>query len=68
MYHLSASGIFAIVIVVLAIVLVLKGVKQVPQGSEWTVERLGRYIKTLKPGLNLLIPFVDKVGYKLNLK
>ena len=68
MDHFSASGILAIVIVVFAIVLVLMGVKQVPQGSEWTVERLGRYIKTLKPGLNLLIPLVDKVGYKLNLK
>ena len=68
MQHLSSSGILAIVIVVLAIVLVFMGVKQVPQGSEWTVERLGKYIKTFRPGLNLLIPFIDKVGYKLNMK
>ena len=66
--YLSSFSIFSIVIVVLAVVVVVMGVKQVPQGSEWTVERLGRYTKTLKPGLNLLIPFIDKVGYKLNMK
>ena len=66
--QLSSSGILAIVIVVAAIVLILLSVKQVPQGYEWTVERLGRYIKTLHPGLNLIIPFIDTIGYKLNMK
>ncbi|MFI4937014.1 MAG: SPFH domain-containing protein [Candidatus Berkiellales bacterium] len=42
-------------------------VKQVPQGYEWTVERFGRYIQTLRPGLNLIVPFVDRVGVKLNM-
>jgi len=66
--QMSSSGVLAIVLVIAAIVLILLGVKQVPQGSEWTVERLGKYIKTLHPGLNLIIPFVDRVGYRLNMK
>jgi len=66
--NLSASGSLSIVLVLVAVILVFLGVKQVPQGSQWTVERLGRYTKSLKPGLNLLIPFIDRVGYKLNMK
>ena len=54
-------------IVVLAIVLVIRGVKSVPQGTEYTVERFGRYIHTLKPGLNLIIPIVDSIGRKMNM-
>ncbi|PCH56525.1 MAG: paraslipin, partial [Legionellales bacterium] len=65
---LSVSSIFVILVVIIAISVVLKGVKQVPQGSEWTQERFGRYLKTLKPGLNLLIPFIDSIGYKVNMK
>jgi len=42
-------------------------VKQVPQGYEWTVERFGRYIKTLTPGLSIIVPFADRIGAKLNL-
>ena len=41
------------------------GIKIVPQGSNWTVERFGRYPRTLTPGLNLLIPYVDRVGHKI---
>ncbi len=58
---ITTVGVFAIVIVVVAILLVFMGVKSVPQGREWTVERYGRYTKTLRPGLNLLFPFVDRV-------
>jgi regulator of protease activity HflC (stomatin/prohibitin superfamily) len=54
-------------IVFLAIVLLLMGVKQVPQGFEWTVERFGRYTHTLRPGLGIIVPFVDRIGVKLNL-
>lgn len=54
-------------IVLLAVIVIYMGVKQVPQGHQWTVERFGRYTHTLKPGLNLIIPFIDKVGLKLNL-
>ncbi len=41
--------------------------KSVPQGSEWTVERFGRYTRTLRPGLNLIMPLVDRIGAKLNM-
>lgn len=41
------------------------GIKIVPQGFNWTVERFGRYTRTLSPGLNLLIPYVDRVGHKI---
>lgn len=54
-------------LVVLAIVVITMAVKQVPQGFEWTVERFGRYVQTLHPGLTLIIPFIDKVGTKLNM-
>jgi regulator of protease activity HflC (stomatin/prohibitin superfamily) len=64
---ISIVGVFAIVIVVMAILLVFMGVKSVPQGREWTVERFGRYTNTLKPGLNLIVPFIDRVGAKVNM-
>ena len=58
-------GSVAFFILVLAVVLVIMGVKQVPQGYEWTVERFGRYTQTLKPGLNLIVPIIDSVGSKI---
>ena len=58
---------FVIVLVVLAIVVIVAGVKTVPQGSEYTVERFGRYRKTLKPGLNLITPFIETIGSKMNM-
>ena len=58
---------FALVILALAIVTVIAGVKVVPQGYEWTVERFGRYRTTLRPGLNLIVPYIDRVGRKLNM-
>ncbi len=54
-------------IVILAVIVVAKGVKQIPQGSEYTVERLGRYTRTLTPGLHAIIPFIDRIGAKLNM-
>ncbi|MCB1865055.1 MAG: SPFH/Band 7/PHB domain protein [Chromatiales bacterium] len=59
--------IFVIVIVVLLIVIVLMGVKSIPQGEEWTVERFGRYTRSLRPGLQLIVPVVDRIGRKLNM-
>jgi len=50
----------------LAVAIVFMGFKVVPQGFEWTVERFGRYTNTLKPGLNIIIPVMDKIGRKLN--
>jgi regulator of protease activity HflC (stomatin/prohibitin superfamily) len=58
---------FVVVILALAIVTVAMGVKSVPQGFEWTVERFGRYRKTLRPGLNLIVPYIDRIGRKLNM-
>ena len=54
------------IIVFLALTLLSMGVKQVPQGYEWTIERFGRYTKTLQPGLAIIVPFVDSVGVKLS--
>lgn len=51
----------------LVVGVIFLSVKQVPQGYEWTVERFGRYIKTLTPGLSIIVPFVDRIGAKLNL-
>ncbi len=60
-------GEFAIVIVVLAVIIVVLGAKRVPQGMEYTVERFGRYTKTLVPGLGLIVPVVDVIGAKMNM-
>jgi regulator of protease activity HflC (stomatin/prohibitin superfamily) len=58
---------FAVAMLVLAMVIVVLGAKRVPQGMEYTVERFGRYTKTLRPGLNLIVPLVDNVGARLNM-
>jgi len=60
-------GEFALAALVLAVILVVLGAKRVPQGSEYTVERFGRYTKTLRPGLNLIVPVFDQVGAKMNM-
>lgn len=57
---------FTGVLVVLVIVIVFSGIKVVPQGQQWTVERFGRYTRTLEPGLGLIVPFMDRVGRKLS--
>lgn len=67
MGEISGFSVFVIVIVALAILTVAMGVKSIPQGNEWTVERFGRYLRTLKPGLNLIIPYIDRIGKKLNM-
>ncbi|MCA3710513.1 MAG: SPFH/Band 7/PHB domain protein [Phenylobacterium sp.] len=54
-------------LVLLAIVVVLSTIKIVPQGREFTVERFGRYVRTLKPGINILTPFVETVGARINM-
>ena len=58
--------IFPLVLVVLAIVIAVSTIKVVPQGREYTVERLGRYTRTLKPGLSILLPFIETIGRRLN--
>ena len=61
-----ASG-FLLVLVVLALVLAGTAIKVVRQGEEWTVERFGKYVKTLQPGLHLIVPLVDRIGHKMNM-
>ena len=63
---LSGYDIFVLVIVLLAFLTLLLGVKTVPQGYNWTVERFGRYTRLLKPGLNLVVPYLDRIGRKMN--
>ncbi|GBE46812.1 modulator of FtsH protease HflK [bacterium BMS3Bbin11] len=58
---------FVIAFVILSIVIIVAGVKTVSQGMEFTIERFGKYRKTLSPGLNLIIPFVDRIGTKMNM-
>ena len=60
-------NVFVIFLIVLALFAISAGVKTVPQGMEYTVERFGKYTHTLKPGLNLIIPFVDSIGAKVNM-
>ena len=43
-------------------------IKTVPQGREFTVERFGRFTRTLKPGLHFIVPFIDSIGYKMNMR
>ena len=52
----------------LVIVTLLKGIRLVPQGSKWVVQRLGKYHKSLQPGLNLIIPYIDDVAFKATTK
>ena len=47
---------------------IFMGVRQVPQGSKWVVQRLGKYLRTLTPGLNLIIPYIDTVAYRVTTK
>lgn len=67
MTFISPFALFAVVLVVLALVVIFLTVKIVPQGFEYTVERFGRYTHTLRPGLNFIVPLVDRVGAKLNM-
>jgi regulator of protease activity HflC (stomatin/prohibitin superfamily) len=63
----DASTIFAIILVVLAVIVVFMSVKTVPQGFEYTVERFGRYTRTLTPGLHFIVPMIDQIGAEMNM-
>jgi len=58
---------FVLAFVVVAVILVFSGAKSVKQGWEFTVERFGRYTRTLRPGFHLIIPFIDRIGAKMNM-
>jgi len=63
-----AGVVVVVIFAVLVITTVAMGVRLVPQGSKWVVQRLGKYHKTLSPGLNIIIPYVDTVAYKVTTK
>jgi regulator of protease activity HflC (stomatin/prohibitin superfamily) len=63
----EAFSIFVLALLVFAVLLIFQGVKSVPQGMEYTVERFGRYTRTLRPGLNLIVHLVDRIGARLNM-
>ena len=58
----------AIILFVIAVIFITRSIKVVPQQNAWVVERLGKYHGTLTPGLNILVPFVDRLAYKHSLK
>src|SRR5215211_2725642 len=64
---LLGANIFVLIVVALAVLTLFAGVKTVSQGYNWTVERFGRYTRTLTPGLNLILPYFDRVGRKINM-
>src|SRR6187200_3373299 len=64
---LLGVNLFVVVLVILVILTLLAGVKTVTQGYHWTVERFGRYTRTLTSGLNLIVPFFDRIGRKVNM-
>lgn len=64
---MDALLIFSGVVVIVAVVLIFAGIKTVPQGERWTVERFGRYTNTLDSGLRIIVPFVDQIGRRLTI-
>lgn len=70
MYDDSLSGglVVAIVLIVIALIFAFKSINVIPQQTAWVIERLGKFHKILNPGLNFIIPFIDKVAYKHSLK
>jgi regulator of protease activity HflC (stomatin/prohibitin superfamily) len=54
-------------IVIVVVLVLFAGIKTIPQGYNYTIERFGRFTRTLKPGLNLIVPFIDRVGAKMNM-
>jgi len=65
---LTPSFILAIAVLIFLVVTVAKGVRQVPQGYKWVVQRLGKFNTSLNPGLNFLIPYIDNVAFKVTTK
>ena len=60
-------GIVALVLVFLSLIILVQAIKIVPQGKEYTVERLGRYTRTLSPGMAFLTPFIESIGRRVNM-
>ena len=54
----------ALIILIVAVIFIVRSIKVVPQQNAWVIERLGKYHGSLTPGLNFLVPFIDRVAYK----
>ena len=65
---MTGLQIVLLALILLALLTAARGIRTVPQGQVWTVERFGAFIRLLQPGLNFLIPFVDAIGHKLNVQ
>ena len=65
--NLPDQAIGAVALVIFGLIFVLLMVKSVPQGENWTVERFGRYNRTQKPGLRVILPLIERVGAKINM-
>ncbi len=67
MQDIPVFGIFVGVLVLFALIAIWRAVRTVPQGEQWTVERFGRYTRTLRPGLHFLVPLIESIGRKVNM-
>jgi len=63
----DSAGIFVLVVLAVVVFYLLRAIRMVPQGYNYTVERFGRYIRSLSPGLGLIVPFIDRIGAKQNM-
>jgi regulator of protease activity HflC (stomatin/prohibitin superfamily) len=68
METLNGFSIFLLFVLFVVFVVIARGVRTVPQGYQWTIERFGRYRITLLPGLHLINPFIDRIGHKVNVQ
>lgn len=66
-FDILSANALVIAFVVFALVALSRGVRSVPQGEEWTVERFGRFTRSLRPGLRFIVPLVDQIGRKVNM-
>ena len=64
---MSGFTIFVLALLVMIVITIIATAKIVPQGYNYTVERLGRYVRTLKPGLGIIVPFIERVGHRMNM-
>ena len=64
---IGGFGVFAIALVLFVVITLMAGIRQVPQGYAYTVERFGRFHKTLTPGLGVIVPYIDRIGHKINM-
>jgi len=63
----EGAGVFVIILAAVVVFYLLRAIRMVPQGYNYTVERFGKYVHTLEPGLGLIVPFVDRIGHKINM-